>query len=91
MNDQIKAMIQPIPVQPTNKFTRNTPHGLLESLNKATDAGIKKIVIKNMIAKKTHISFLILQMAARPGFEPGLKESKSLVIPLHHRAKYSDF
>ena len=52
MNDQIKAMIQPIPVQPTNKFTQNTPHVLLESLNKVTDVGIKKIVIKNMIAKK---------------------------------------
>ena len=25
-------------------------------------------------------------LAARPGFEPGSKESKSLVLPLHHRA-----
>ena len=25
-------------------------------------------------------------MAARPGFEPGLKDSKSFVLPLHHRA-----
>ena len=25
-------------------------------------------------------------VAARPGFEPGSKESKSLVLPLHHRA-----
>ena len=25
-------------------------------------------------------------MAARPGFEPGSKESKSLVLPLHNRA-----
>jgi hypothetical protein len=29
----------------------------------------------------------ILQMAARPGFEPGLGESKSPVLPLHHQAK----
>ena len=25
-------------------------------------------------------------LAARPGFEPGLKDSKSFVLPLHHRA-----
>ena len=24
-------------------------------------------------------------MATRPGFEPGQRESKSLVLPLHHR------
>src|SRR5450755_4343034 len=26
-------------------------------------------------------------LAARPGFEPGLGESKSPVLPLHHQAK----
>ena len=49
-------MIQPIPVQPTNKFTQNTPHFLLESLNKTTDVGINKIVIRSMIAKKISYS-----------------------------------
>ena len=28
-------------------------------------------------------------MAAGPGFEPGLSDSESLVLPLHHPAKYS--
>lgn len=27
----------------------------------------------------------------RPGFEPGLRESKSLVLPLHHRAIRQSF
>ncbi len=27
-----------------------------------------------------------LSKIARPGFEPGLKESESFVLPLHHRA-----
>ena len=27
-----------------------------------------------------------LKLAAPPGFEPGLKDSKSSVLPLHHRA-----
>ncbi len=26
------------------------------------------------------------RLAARPGFEPGSKDSKSFVLPLHHRA-----
>ena len=34
---------------------------------------------RNVSAKK--------KMAARPGFEPGLEDPKSSVLPLHHRAK----
>ncbi len=30
----------------------------------------------------------MLSLAAGPGFEPGLKDSKSLVLPLHNPAIY---
>ena len=37
---------------------------------------------------------LVLQglfQATRPGFEPGQREPKSLVLPLHYRVKFYDF
>ena len=50
-NAHIKATIQPIPVHPTSILTKNIPHFLEESLNNEIDVGIKKILIKHIIAK----------------------------------------
>ena len=47
------------------------------------------IAIKNFGVPKEIGSHV--ELAARPGFEPGSKDSKSLVLPLHHRAVLSRY
>ena len=39
-----------------------------------------------LFTKETHIHTSILLLAAEPGFEPGLKDPKSSVLPLHNSA-----
>ena len=69
-------------VEPIVRLTMNI-NSFTISLNPKVDPKLQRR-LEQIIAHSSSIG--ASKVAARPGFEPGSKDSKSFVLPLHYRA-----
>ena len=77
-------------VAPTSDFPRNSQSSLVTMLAISSETGFANPLDAsgNTGNEKRSLSFDDNERSeiARPGFEPGLSDSESLVLPLHHQA-----